>query len=232
MNRDDIGELRSFHGWVTLPDRKLGQNLQFGILRDHFGNRLQLRFSKGVPNELDSESPVAVTGTLALRPEADRRDVPFGTYELDVEDIRVYNTVKFKLPFKATDVTSVNLETRMRYRYLDLRYDWRAIRLRSRMQLACRNFLTERSFTEIETPILFKSTPEGAREFIVPTRRAGEFYALPQSPQQYKQILMASGINKYFQFAKCFRDEDLRADRQPEFTQVLICFSFAVLNGP
>ena len=176
-----------------------------------------------------SESPVAVTGIIRHRPESQRREGLLGQYELELTQIHPLNTVKFTLPFQPSQANTVNTSTRAKYRYLDLRNkeNYSFLKLRHEIISHCRNILgNEENFMEIETPLLFKSTPEGAREFIVPTRRRGEFYALPQSPQQYKQILIASGIDKYFQIAKCFRDEDLRADRQPEFTQVSRPFSW------
>jgi len=181
-----------------------------------------LTSSQPLSNEITSETPISITGIIRQRPQGQRRE-GLGQFEMEVAEIQVLNTVKFTLPFQPAQAHGVNAATRARYRYLDLRNQTNAayIRLRDRIIASCRDFLRKRHhFLEIETPILFKSTPEGAREFIVPTRRKGEVYALPQSPQQYKQILMASGVDRYFQVAKCFRDEDLRADRQPEFTQV------------
>ena len=164
---------------------------------------------------------MSVTGTVRLRPENQRRE-GLGAFELDVTSIHPLNNVKFTLPFQPAEAHTVKVATRAKYRYLDLRnkLSHSYLRVRDNIIFSCRAILRKKGFMEIETPLLFKSTPEGAREFIVPTRRRGEVYALPQSPQQYKQILMASGIGRYFQVAKCFRDEDLRADRQPEFTQV------------
>ena len=195
--------------------------MRFFQLRDSQGNILQLCSSQDIHTELVSESPVSVTGTIRLRPESQRRE-GLGEYELEISQIHPLNTVKFTLPFQPSQAGSVNTATRAKYRYLDLRnkLNHSYLRLRDDIVFSCRTFLRNEKFMEVETPLLFKSTPEGAREFIVPTRRKGEVYALPQSPQQYKQILMASGIDRYFQVAKCFRDEDLRADRQPEFTQV------------
>ena len=207
----------------------MGKDLQFFHLRDSQGNILQLTSSQPLPSEILSETPVSVTGIVHRRPQAQRRE-GLGEYEFEVSHIHPLNAVKFTLPFQPAQALGVNAATRARYRYLDLRNktNHSYIRLRDTIVAASRDFLRhEHDFIEVETPLLFKSTPEGAREFIVPTRRRGEVYALPQSPQQYKQILMASGIERYFQVAKCFRDEDLRADRQPEFTQV-VSYNFEV----
>jgi len=184
--------------------------------------------SVDIPSSVTSETPVAVTGTIRQRPENQRRE-GIGEYELEVNEISSLNSVQFTLPFQPSQAHEVNVATRARYRYLDLRnqLNHSYLRLRDEIISNCRNILRKEGFMEIETPLLFKSTPEGAREFIVPTRRKGEGYALPQSPQQYKQILMASGIDRYFQVAKCFRDEDLRADRQPEFTQLDVEMAFS-----
>jgi aspartyl-tRNA synthetase len=182
---------------------------------------LQLKSSSEVSAQFLSETPVSVTGILRYRPESQRRD-DVEAYELEVTSFYILNSVQFTLPFRPENVHEVNTATRAKYRYLELRNKTQSgyLRLRDKVVAECRKFMRNEGFLEIETPLLFKSTSEGAREFIVPTRRPGEVYALPQSPQQYKQILMASGIARYFQIAKCFRDEDLRADRQPEFTQV------------
>ena len=199
----------------------MSKGLQFLQLRDVNGHLLQLRTSGELDPELDSESPVAVHGILRRRPENQRRQ-GLQEYEIEVSHVHPLNGVKVALPFQPEDALSVKASTRGKYRYLDLRnqHNQAFLKLRYRVERTCRAILDRMGFMQVETPLLFKSTPEGAREFIVPTRQAGYGYALPQSPQQFKQILMASGINRYFQFAKCFRDEDLRADRQPEFTQV------------
>lgn len=222
---DDINRKVTLHGWLIIPGRRLSKSHQFFQLRDAEGTVLQLSaYNIILPSNVTTETPVAVTGTLDLRPEAARRE-GLGQFELKVDKIYPLNSVSFTLPFQPSDpatVDRVNHVTRAKYRYLELRSQLNHghLRLRDDIIASCRQILRKDGFMEIETPLLFKSTPEGAREFIVPTRRKGEVYALPQSPQQYKQILMASGVAKYFQVAKCFRDEDLRADRQPEFTQV------------
>jgi aspartyl-tRNA synthetase len=207
-----------------VPKRKLAKDLLFLKLRDIKGNFLQLHCTQDVSSELTTECPVAITGIVRQRPEKDRRGGPLGDYEFEVFHIHPLNSVKFALPFLPSSAHEVNLATRARYRYLDLRsrYFQSTLRFRFAIMRICRRILHREHFVEIETPLLFKPTAEGAREFIVPSRRRGEVYALPQSPQQYKQILMASGVERYFQIAKCFRDEDLRADRQPEFTQVCL----------
>lgn len=220
ITHEDIEQIHTLYGWLVIQDRKF-LDLQFIQLRDSQGNILQLCSSEYIPSELLSESPVAVTGKIRLRPEPNRRGGQ-GDYELAISKIHTLNTVKFFLPFPPSKADTVNAATRARFRYLDLRntVNHNFLKLRDDIVFSCRKILRDEGFMEIETPLLFKSTPEGAREFIVPTRRRRHVYALPQSPQQYKQILMASGIERYFQVAKCFRDEDLRADRQPEFTQV------------
>jgi len=206
----------------------MSKGLQFIQLRDVKGNVLQLRTSIALDSELTSETPVSVTGFLRQRPESQRRP-GLQEYEFEVSHVHPMNRVKVTLPFHPDDALSVKASTRAKYRYLDLRNrdNRNYLELRYRVEKTCRAILDRMGFMQVETPLLFKSTPEGAREFIIPTRQAGQGYALPQSPQQYKQILMASGISRYFQFAKCFRDEDLRADRQPEFTQVFLCRSLS-----
>ncbi|ORY78610.1 tRNA synthetases class II-domain-containing protein [Protomyces lactucae-debilis] len=152
-----------------------------------------------------------------------------GDYEYEIEDIHILNAVTEPLPFLPNEEANVDTLVRARHRTIEMRSDslGGALRLRSQLKSSLRQHLQSIGFLEVETPLLFKSTPEGAREFLVPTRRRGEFFALPQSPQQYKQMLMAGGIRRYYQFAKCFRDEDSRADRQLEFTQLDLEMSFA-----
>lgn len=185
-----------------------------------------------IAEHLHSESVLRVTGKVRIRPEGtENPKIETGRVEVLVAELEVLNHADV-LPFQIDDpevAAQVHEDTRLKYRFLDLRRPemLRNLRLRSQVATACRVFFEESGFYEIETPTLFKSTPEGAREFLVPSRvHPGQFYALPQSPQQYKQILMVSGVERYFQLARCYRDEDLRADRQPEFTQVDVEMSF------
>ena len=164
------------------------------------------------------------------RPEGtENSNLVTGKVEIVASALEVLNT-SLPIPFQLDEYTSVGEETRLKYRFLDLRRPemQQNLRLRSKVSSVFRSFLDKQDFVEIETPLLTKATPEGARDYLVPSRTfPGQFFALPQSPQLFKQTLMASGFEKYFQFAKCFRDEDLRADRQPEFTQLDIELSFA-----
>ncbi len=180
--------------------------------------------------EVRPEWVVEIIGRVKERPEKMKnKDLETGDVEIEIKDLNILSRAK-TIPFSiSTDGNEINEELRMKYRYIDLRRERlkKNMIARHKVSLHCRNFLNERGFVEIETPILTKSTPEGARDYLVPARlHPGSFYALPQSPQQYKQLLMVSGIEKYFQFARCFRDEDLRADRQAEFTQLDMELSF------
>jgi aspartyl-tRNA synthetase len=218
-------------GWVHRR-RDLGQ-LIFVELRDATG-RLQIVFHPehaqlhAIAEKLHAEDVVGVRGVVVLR-EAPNPQHPTGAVEVRVLDIVVHNPAT-SVPFPVDDEAEANEELRLQHRYVDLRRPrlQRAIRLRHKLAAAARTALDAEGFVEIETPILTRSTPEGARDYLVPSRvHPGRFYALPQSPQLFKQLLMVAGFERYYQFARCFRDEDLRADRQPEFTQIDLEMSFA-----
>ncbi len=213
-------------GWVDRR-RDLG-GLVFLDLRDHEGIVQVVVRSKSsllleTTKEIRPEYVLAVTGDVVMRDEETiNPEVATGRVEILAREIRVLNTSETP-PFPITEGVTASQETRLRYRFLDLRRRrlQHNIRLRHRVSCKIRNFLDQQGFLEIETPLLTRSTPEGARDYLVPSRlHGGHFYALPQSPQLFKQLLMISGFDRYFQIARCFRDEDLRADRQPEFTQV------------
>src|SRR6201986_1004970 len=225
LNISNLGETVTLCGWVQ-KSRDLG-GTTFIDVRDRYGltqlvlntdNDEALR-EKG--KSLGREFVIKVTGTVIERTSKNLK-MPTGEIEIAVENIEVLNAAKLP-PFLIEDETDGGEELRAKYRYLDLRRT--PIRnnlvLRHKMAQEIRKYLDTLDFIEVETPVLIKSTPEGARDFVVPSRmNPGEFYALPQSPQTFKQLLMVSGFDRYFQIVKCFRDEDLRADRQPEFTQI------------
>ncbi|KAI7863657.1 tRNA synthetases class II-domain-containing protein [Spinellus fusiger] len=234
----DEGKRVVLCGWAQ-TSRALSQDLIFLPLRDASGTT-QLVYRTGQANELKTqiqglgvESVICAQGIVRRRPEGmSNAKQTTGDIEVELESIYCLNPASPNLPFWPNQPQLPNEEVRLRYRYLDLRRQelQNNIRLRSMTAATVRQHLVDNGFVEIETPILFKSTPEGAREFIVPTRKQGAFYALPQSPQQHKQMLMAAGFDRYFQIARCFRDEDLRADRQPEFTQIDLEMSFITPN--
>ncbi len=227
----DVGRDVVLLGWVHRV-RDLGA-LLFVDVRDRHGMTQVVVDAEPLLSEvksLRSEFVIAAIGRVqARRPDAVNPKMATGEIEVAASEIRLLNDAKVP-PFGIADESAVNEDTRLKYRYLDLRKPrmQRNIALRHRATMAIRKYFDEEGFLEIETPMLTKSTPEGARDYLVPSRvHPGEFYALPQSPQIFKQILMISGMDRYFQIVKCFRDEDLRADRQPEFTQVDVEISFA-----
>ena len=233
----DIGETVTLFGWV---DRRRDHGgVIFVDLRDRTGvvqivsDPERTPESFGTANDLRNEYVVRICGTVSQRPAASLNEkLPTGQVEIYADEIELLNAVRKQLPFQVStaESESVREELRLRYRYLDLRRDRMAQNLQTRHAVikAIRRFLEDaESFMEVETPILTRSTPEGARDFILPSRvNPGEWFALPQSPQLFKQLLMVSGVDRYYQIARCFRDEDLRADRQPEFTQLDMEMSF------
>ena len=221
----DAGSTVTLAGWVQRT-RDLG-GMTFVDLRDRYGIT-QLTFNtdsdatlRETARTLGREFVVQVTGKVVER-QSKNANMPTGEVEIFCSDLKVLNGAKTP-PFTIEEETDGGDELRMKYRYLDLRRNnvRKGSELRHRMAIEVRNYLSGQNFLEVETPMLIKSTPEGARDFVVPSRmNQGEFYALPQSPQTFKQLLMVAGFDRYFQLVKCFRDEDLRADRQPEFTQI------------
>jgi aspartyl-tRNA synthetase len=227
LRASDAGKKAVLMGWVNR--RRDHGNLLFIDLRDRTGVS-QIVFNAerdGVihakAGALRNEYVIAVIGTVKLRdPNTINPNMPTGEVELVAEELRILNESKLP-PFLPSDTALTNEETRLKYRYIDLRRDVMQFNIETRHKVAkaIRDYLSAQGFFEIETPFMTRSTPEGARDYLVPSRvQPGTFYALPQSPQMFKQILMISGFDKYFQIVRCFRDEDLRADRQPEFTQI------------
>ena len=227
LRASDAGKKVTLIGWVA-KRRNLG-SLAFIDLRDRTGT-VQVTFDETMAEkvrDVRNEYILSVTGTVTLRKDANPK-METGEIEIHCEDVTIVNSAE-TLPIDLSDNSTSSEDTRLKYRYLDLRRPslQKNMILRHKICMIARNVLDEKGFIEVETPILAKSTPEGARDYLVPSRiYNGKFWALPQSPQIYKQLLMVGGLEKYFQIARCFRDEDLRADRQPEFTQIDIEMSF------
>ena len=231
LRLSDAGNRVTLAGWVQ-RSRKMG-GMTFIDLRDRYGitqvvfNNEKDAALHDEADRLGREFVVQITGTVAERSSKNPK-IPTGDIEIIADSLKILN-ISDVPPFTIEDDTDGGDDLRMKYRYLDLRRGAvrRNLELRHRMAFEIRRYLDSKGFLEVETPVLIKSTPEGARDFVVPSRmNPGQFYALPQSPQTFKQLLMVSGFDRYFQIVKCFRDEDLRADRQPEFTQIDCEMSF------
>ena len=232
LNKNSVGKTETLTGWVDT--RRDHGNLIFVDLRDRWGvtqvvfNPQTNATMHKTAETLRAEYVIRVKGKVEARPEGTvNAKIPTGEIELQAQEIEVLNTCQ-PLPFEMGE-TNVNEELRLQYRFLDLRRRdmVESLTLRHRVTKLVHEYLDKQCFIEVETPYLTKSTPEGARDFLVPSRLThGAFYALPQSPQIFKQILMVSGYDRYYQFARCFRDEDLRKDRQPEHTQIDLEMSF------
>ncbi|AFZ58700.1 aspartate--tRNA ligase [Anabaena cylindrica FACHB-243] len=241
LRKEDIGETVTFYGWV---DRRRDHGgVIFLDLRDRTGIVQIVSDPQRTPdsyeqaNALRNEYVVAITGRVTQRPDESLNPrIPTGEVEIYADKIELLNAVRKQLPFQVsiTDTENVREDLRLKYRYLDLRRERMAqnMQLRHQVVKSMRRYLEDlEGFIEVETPILTRSTPEGARDYILPSRvNEGEWFALPQSPQLFKQLLMVSGMDRYYQIARCFRDEDLRADRQPEFTQLDMEMSFMSEN--
>ena len=233
LNASNVKEKVILSGWVQ-KTRDLG-GMTFIDLRDRYGiTQLAFNMEKEaslctLARKLGREYVVRVEGNVVER-SSKNKNIQTGDIEIEVQSLTILNESKIP-PFTIEDETDGGDEIRMKYRYLDIRRNpiKENLLLRAKVSIATRNYLVKNDFIEVETPYLIKSTPEGARDFIVPSRmNSGKFYALPQSPQTFKQLLMVAGMDKYFQIVKCFRDEDLRADRQPEFTQIDCEMSFVI----
>ena len=233
LNPDLAGKEAILCGWVS--KRRDHGKIIFIDLRDRYGTT-QVVFTPrphketyALAKQLKNEDVVKIKGQVNLRPKGtENTKIPTGMVELFAQELEIINSSS-PLPFEIEDSLNISEEIRLRYRYLDLRRpdSLKKLILRHKVNQTIRNFLSQNDFLEIETPFLTKATPEGARDFIVPSRlNSDKFYALPQSPQLFKQILMVAGVDKYYQIVRCFRDEDLRKDRQPEFTQLDIEMSF------
>jgi aspartyl-tRNA synthetase len=229
LRKNHAGEKVTLCGWVDT--HRIQGRISFILLRDRYGIT-QVFVNPKITKELGEirrESVISITGEVKARPENQvREEMATGEVELSADEVKIVNAAE-PLPLELDESVETNDDTRLKYRFLDLRKErmQKNLILRHKVTKAMRDFLDKEDFIELETPILGKSTPEGARDYLVPSRNfKGNFYALPQSPQLFKQLFMVSGMDKYFQIVKCFRDEDLRADRQPEFTQLDIETSF------
>ena len=227
LRLSNAGETVTLAGWVA--SRRDHGGVAFLDLRDASGIVQVVVHDPAVAHGLRDEYCLRIVGTVSKRPEGNQNpDLPTGEVEVEATEVEILS-VSAPLPFPIDDRINVGEETRLKYRYLDLRRAsaGAALRMRSKVNQIARDVLLARDFVEIETPTLTRSTPEGARDFLVPVRlQPGHWYALPQSPQLFKQLLMVAGMERYFQIARCYRDEDFRADRQPEFTQLDIEMSF------
>ena len=231
LRASDLGEEVILNGWVNTV--RLHGQVIFVDLRDRYGKTQILINADSYKGDFDSAKKLSMEDVLSVKGKVSERqtanpNLTTGDIEVDITELEVLSEAE-TLPFVLSDRDSAEEDLRLKYRYLELRMEelQRNILVRHKTYQATRQYLSDHNFVEIETPVLMKSTPEGARDYLVPSRiHKGKFYALPQSPQIYKQILMISGYDRYFQIVKCFRDEDLRADRQPEFTQIDLEMSF------
>ena len=231
LRASDLGEEVILNGWVNTV--RLHGQVIFVDLRDRYGKTQILINADSYKGDFDSVKKLSMEDVLSVKGKVSERqtanpNLTTGDIEVDITELEVLSEAE-TLPFVLSDRDSAEEDLRLKYRYLELRMEelQRNILVRHKTYQATRQYLSDHNFVEIETPVLMKSTPEGARDYLVPSRiHKGKFYALPQSPQIYKQILMISGYDRYFQIVKCFRDEDLRADRQPEFTQIDLEMSF------
>ena len=229
LRKENAGQEVTLAGWVAR--RRDHGGVAFIDLRDISGSVQVVINDEKIAGSLRAEWCVLVKGKVGVRPAGNENlAIPTGEIEIDCNSLEVLSeAAPLPFPVDSGDAANISEEVRLKYRYLDLRREEpaRNLRLRSKITSLIRNVMDEEEFHEIETPYLTRSTPEGARDFLVPVRlQPGSWYALPQSPQLFKQLLMVAGMEKYYQIARCFRDEDFRADRQPEFTQLDIEMSF------
>ena len=229
LRKSDVGASVTLSGWVAR--RRDHGGVAFIDLRDASGAVQVVIHDEALAGALRAEWCVKIVGKVGVRPAGNENsNIPTGEIEVNCETLEVLSeAAPLPFPVDSGEIANVGEEIRLKYRYLDLRREGPAanLRLRSKVTSTIRSVMDEENFLEIETPYLTRSTPEGARDFLVPVRlQPGSWYALPQSPQLFKQLLMVAGMEKYYQIARCFRDEDFRADRQPEFTQLDIEMSF------